>query len=161
MTVRDVSGTPLDEGNGFNAEIQGFGFRVDVEPADPVVGVIDFVQAGVTQGKDPVFAYIQNEVDHVVVLLNFNETTDPLDFRLDPLAPGDVIGLITLELDPGATPGTILELTIDPGTATLVNHDATISETPALGTLSVADGTVRVVLWIFADGFESGDTSAW
>jgi len=52
-------------------------------------------------------------------------------------------------------------LTFDPDTATLVNHGATISETPALGTLVVDGGSVVVDATLFADGFESGDTSPW
>jgi len=56
---------------------------------------------------------------------------------------------------------TTLVLTFDPDTATLVNHGATISETPALGTLVVDGGSVVVDATLFADGFESGDTSPW
>ena len=161
LYIRDLSGTPLNEGAGLNLEIQGFGFRVDFSPAAPIASS-NFSQAGVSEGKDPVFPYIAPATDHIVVLLSFREDTDPLDFVLDALSPGDQVGELIFEIDNAAVIGTTVTLTLDAVSAELVNDDATISESVSLGTLSVTSGELRVQdPHIFSDGFEDGSTGEW
>jgi hypothetical protein len=158
VTVRDRSGTPLDEGNGADAEVQGFAFRLDFAPASAVASV-DFQQAGVTAGLEPVFPFVQADADHIVVLMSFDEASDPLALTLNAPAPGDVVGELAFQLAATLPPGTVVTLTFEPATATLVNDSATVSETVGAGTLALAHGRIAVPL--FADGFESGGTSAW
>jgi hypothetical protein len=158
VTIRDLAGTPLDEGDGADLEIQGFAFRLDFAPA-AAVAAVDFQQAGVTAGHEAVFPIIQPAADHIVVLLSFDEATDPLAFTLDAPAPGDVVGELVFELSPVVPPGTVVALSFEAATATLVNDSATLSEAVGAGTLAVVGGSLATPL--FADGFESGDFSAW
>lgn len=158
VTVRDVAGTPLDEGSGPDAEIQGFAFRLDFAPASAVSSV-GFQQAGITAGREPVFPIIQPHADHIVVLMSFDEASDPLAFTLDAPPPGNVVGELIFHLASPLPPGTVLTLTLEAATATLVNDSATVSETAGNGALALANG--RLAVPIFVDGFESGDTSAW
>ncbi len=160
VTIRDVSGTLLDEGDGFDVEIQGFAFRVDFAPAQHV-SAVTFVQAGVTAAHTAVFPVIIVNPDHVIVLLSFDETTDPLAFTLDAPAPGNLVGLLRFTLSAGAPLGTLIGLTLDPTSATLVNHSATLSETLANGHLAIDDGWLLLDDAILSDGFESGDFSGW
>ncbi len=155
--LRDLKGTPL---GGDGAAIQGFAFRVDF-PAKAIASAT-FVQAGVTAGKTPVFPVVRAASDHLVVLLKFGQASDPLEFRPDAPAPGDLVGRLRLELASGLTEGTTVELVLD-GASTLVNDDATVAESSARGTLDLVDGAVVVGgdALIFSDGFESGDTTVW
>ncbi len=156
LYLRDLEGTPL--GGGGEA-IQGFAFRVDF-PAKAVASA-SFVQAGVTAGKTPVFPVVQAASDHLVVLLKFARASDPLALRPDAPAPGDLVGHLRLELATGLSAGTTVELVLD-GASILVNDDATVSESPARGSLDLVDGAVVIGdPSIFGDGFESGDTAAW
>jgi hypothetical protein len=159
LSIRDAAGTLLDEGSGPDGEIQGFAFRVDFAPFDEIAAV-DFQQAGVTAGATPVFPVVQTFPDHAVVLLSFDETTDPLAFTLGAPPPGDLVGRLTFTLAAPLPPAAVIALTVQSMTATLVNGSATLSETVANGHLAVADGALRSLL-LFADGFESGDTSGW
>jgi len=160
VTVRDLAGTLLDEGDGLNLEIQGFAFRLDFAPAEHVTEVT-FVQAGVTAGHTPVFPFVSPQADHIIVLMNFDETTDPLAFTLNAPAPGNVIGLLRFTLAAGAPLGTQIDLTFASTSATLVNGAATLSETLANGHLALDPGWLVLETEIFASGFESGDFSGW
>lgn len=158
VTLRDRAGTPLDEGAGPDAEVQGFAFRLDFAPAFAVTSV-GFQQAGVTAGREPVFPVIQSHPDHIVVLMSFDEASDPLGFALDAPPPGNVVGELVFHLASPLPAGTVVTLTLEAATATLVNDSATVSETTGNGALALANGWLAVP--IFADGFESGTTSAW
>jgi hypothetical protein len=159
VAIRDLAGTPLDEGDGADAEIQGFAFRLDFAPAAAVASVT-FQQAGATAGLDPVFPVIQPAADHIVVLLSFDEGTAPLAFTLGAAPPGDLVGNLVFTLAAEAIASS-LTLTLDPATATLVNDSATLSETVAGGSLAVVDGVLALWTPLFADGFETADFSAW
>jgi hypothetical protein len=160
VLVRDVSGTLLDEGAGAGLEIQGYAFRVNFAPAD-AVDTIDFQLAGVTAGHNPIFPIVQIFTDHVVVLMSFDETIDPLVFGLDAPAPGDVVGELVIGLDPAYGLGTLVTFVLEEANAALVNGSATLSETVANGHLVLADGSLLLDDEVFADGFESGDTGRW
>ncbi|MDQ1347969.1 MAG: hypothetical protein QG573_1343 [Acidobacteriota bacterium] len=160
VTIRDLSGTLLDEGAGTNLEIQGFAFRLDFAPPEHVTAVT-FVQAGVTAGHTPLFPIITPAADHIIVLMSFDEGTDPLLFALDAPPPGDLIGNLRFTLSAGAPLGTMITLTLAAASATLVNGAATLSETVANGHLALAAGSLLVTYDVFADGFENGDRCAW
>ncbi len=160
VTVRDVGGTLLDEGDGPDLEIQGFAFRLDFAPAEHVTAVT-FLQAGVTAGHTPLFPFISPQPDHIIVLMSFDETTDPLAFTLDAAPPGNVIGLLRFTLSGTAPLGTLINLTLASASATLVNGAATLSETVANGQLALSDGSILFGVEIFASGFESGNFSGW
>lgn len=160
VTIRDLSGTLLDEGDGTNLEIQGFAFRLDFAPPEHVTAVT-FVQAGVTAGLTPVFPVITSAADHIIVLMSFDEGTDPLLFTLDAPLPGDLIGLLRFTLASGAPLGASITLTFATASATLVNGAATLSETVGNGHLALAGASLSLTLDVFADGFESGDRCAW
>ncbi len=160
VTIRDLAGTLLDEGDGPNLEIQGFAFRLDFAPPQQVTAVT-FVQAGVTAGHTPVFPVITPAADHIIVLMNFDEGSDPLVFTLNAPLPGDLIGNLRFTLSAGAPLGTLITLTFATASATLVNGAATLSETVGNGHLALAAGSLEVTHNVFADGFESGDRCAW
>ncbi len=160
VTVRDVGGTLLDEGDGTNFEIQGFAFRLDFAPAQHI-SAVTFVQAGVTAGHTPVFPVITPAADHIIVLISFDEATDPLLFTLDAPSPGNLIGALRFTVSAGAPLGTLITLTLAPASATLVNGAATLSETVANGHLALAAGSILLTHEVFADGFESGDRCPW
>jgi hypothetical protein len=162
VTLLDVSGTPLDEGAGPDAEIQGFAFRVDFSPA-AAVAAVEFRRAGATAGHQPVFPVVGEEGGGAYVLISFDEATAALDLSLDAPAPGDLVGELLVELTAGAPLSAAVRLTVDEATATLVNQSARVSESVAAGTLAVAGGAIILTgpAVIFADGFESGDTGAW
>ena len=160
VTIRDRAGTLLDEGDGPNLEIQGFAFRLDFAPPEQVTAVT-FVQAGVTAGHVPVFPFISPQADHIIVLMSFDEGTDPLLFTLDAPSPGNLIGALRFTVAAGAPLGTLITLTLAPASATLVNGAATLSETVANGHLALANGSLLLTHDVFADGFESGDSCIW
>jgi len=160
VTVRDLAGTLLDEGDGPDLEIQGFAFRVDFAPAAQITGVT-FVQAGVTAGLTPVFPVISPFADHIVVLMNFDVASAPLAFTLGAPAPGDVVGELRFVIAATAPPGTLVTLALEAATGTLVNGPATLSETVANGHLALLDGALLVDAAVFADGFESGGLEGW
>jgi len=160
VTIRDLAGTLLDEGDGLNLEIQGFAFRLDFAPSEHITAVT-FVQAGVTAGHTPVFPVITPAANYIIVLMSFDEGTDPLLFTLDAPAPGDLIGALRFTLSAGAPLGTLITLTFAAVSATLVNGNATLSETLANGHLALAAGSLLLTHDVFADGFELGDRCAW
>lgn len=160
VTVRDVAGTLLDEGDGIDLEIQGFAFRVDVAPSG-LVTPVTFLQAGVTAGHTPVFPVVTVQPDHVIVLMSFDETTDPLAFTLNAAPPGNVIGKLRFTLSPSAPLDSVVTLTVTQASATLVNGAATFSETIANGQLALVDGEIVIQSLIFAGGFESGNFAGW
>ena len=160
VTIRDLSGTLLDEGDGTNFEIQGFAFRLDFAPPEHVTAVT-FVQAGVTAGHTPVFPVITPAANHIIVLMSFDEGTDPLVFTLDALPPGNLIGALRFTLSAGAPLGTLITLTLASASATLVNGAATLSETVANGHLALSAGSILLTHDVFNDGFETGDRCAW
>jgi hypothetical protein len=95
-----------------------------------------------------------------VVLRFYPEATAPLPLTLDAPAPGDEIGRLLVEVAPGTPEGHQIDLVLAPSTS-LVSGDALIEESVANGWLATVDGRITVGLVIFADGFESGDTSQW
>jgi hypothetical protein len=157
--VRDVAGTTLDEGDGPDLEIQGYALRVDFAPPSAVAAVA-FQRYAVTAAGTPTFEFVDPNADNIVVLLNFDEGTDPLAFVLDRPAPGDVVGRLRFTLDAAAAPGTVT-LSVAAASATLVNDSATLSETVANGMLALGGGTIEVGDTLFADGFETGTLVAW
>lgn len=160
VTVRDVAGTLLDEGDGIDLEIQGFALRVDLAPAG-LVTPVTFLQAGVTAGHSPVFPVVTVQPDYVIVLMSFDETTDPLTFTLNAAPPGNLIGMLRFTLSPSAPLDMVVTLTIAQASATLVNGAATFSETIANGQLDLVDGEIVIQSLIFASGFESGNFAGW
>lgn len=161
VSVRDLAGTTLDEGDGANFEIQGFSFKVLFSPAASVTSV-DFVQSGVTAGKNATFPVITPGVDNIFVILNFDVETDPLAFTLDAAAPGNTIGELLFTISPSATLGSTILLTIDSsGNAALVNDAATLSETAANGQLALVNGSIFLDGDVFENGFEDGDRCGW
>lgn len=160
VTVRDVGGTLLDEGDGLNLEIQGFAFRVDFAPSQ-YVGAVTFLQAGVTAGHAPLFPVILPSADHIVVLMSFDEASDPLTFQLDAAPPGDLIGVLRFTLSGTVPPGTLIALTLAPASATLVNGEATLEESLANGHLLLTDGAIAIEATIFVSDFETGSFSGW
>jgi hypothetical protein len=160
VSVRDLSGTTLDEGDGPNLEIQGFSFQVFFSPAAAITAS-DFVQTGVTAGKNATFPVITPGADNIFVILNFDEESDPLAFTLNAAAPGNAVGELRVTIAPGATLGSTITLTFATNNAALVNDAATFVETVANGQLALESGSIFLDGDVFEDSFESGDRCAW
>lgn len=160
VTVRDVGGTLLDEGDGPGLEIQGFAFRVDFAPAQSVAAVT-FLRSGVTAGHTPLFPVVNPQPGYIVVLMSFDETSDPLDFHLDAAPPGDTIGLLRFTLSGSAPLDSLVILAFAPASATLVNGTATLEESVANGQLALTNGAIEITAAVFSSSFESGDFAGW
>ena len=160
VTVRDLAGTLLDEGDGPDLEIQGFAFRVDFAPA----GADHCGHLRPGGGDRRADAGLPGDLalaDHIVVLMNFDVETAPLAFTLGAPAPGNVVGELRFGISAAAPPGTLVTLALESARATLVNDSATLSETVANGQLALLDGAILVDASVFADGFESGGLGGW
>lgn len=153
VRVQDNAGTLLDEGDGPDHEIQSFAFQV-LFPAAAVDG-IGFDAAGVTAGKTAFFSQVTPGAGNVYVLKAYDESSNPLAFTLNAVAPGDVIGELVVLLDPGLALGTAVPLQLQTTNAALIDDSATESETVANGHLLLQDGLVVIGSEIvFANGFE-------
>lgn len=152
VRVRDRTGTPLDEGAGGDNEIQAYAFRIDFAAVQ--VDAVNFVRAGVTANRTPLFSSVTPGADRIVVLMSFDNATDPLVFTLDAPAPGDTIGELELTLAPGLPVATYVSLTVVAASATLSNFGGTASETVGNGQLVLGQGFVVIGEPILVDGFE-------
>lgn len=159
LTVRDLAGTLLDEGDGPGLEIQGFALRIEYPAAS--VTSCDFHQAGVTRGKPALMSSVGRGAGYCYVLFAFEEGAAPLLFTLGRAAPGDTVGNFRLGLAADLPLGSSFALTPVASTAILDNGQGTLSETPQNGHLAVAAGVVLITPEIFRDGFESGGLAVW
>lgn len=159
LTVRDLGGTLLDEGDGPGLEIQGFALRIEYPAA--AVTSCDFLQAGVTRAKPTLIGSTGRGSGYCYVLFAFQETTAPLTFRLGRPAPGDLVGNFRLGLAADLAVGTGFTVTTVPANALLDNGQGTLSESTTNGHLALVDGLVQVTAEIFRDAFEDGGIGDW
>jgi hypothetical protein len=141
--IRDVSGTPLGVDQGAGLRIQAYSIKVDYMPT-PAVQSIAFHRAGITAGLSPAFESTPSTPGSVTLINSFSETTNPIPFTLNGAAPGNQIGELLVTLAPGVAPGTIINLNLDAVLTQLSNQGGTTTETVALGTLSLVNGSITV-----------------
>ncbi len=158
--VRDLAGTPLGGDAGAGRSIQGLSMTVQVSPL-AAAAPVEFQRAGVTDGPAAVFEAELAATGQRSWIIAFSETADPLSFTLGAAPPGDLAGVLTVQLAAALPVGTLIDLTLEPATTALANQAGTTAETAANGRLELVSGAVGVEVLLFADGFESGDTTAW
>ncbi len=158
--VRDVAGTPLGVDQASGRAIQALAVTVEATSSD-VVSILDFQRAGLTSSLVAVY---ENQVDaggdRRSWIVSFSETQDPVPFTLDAPAPGEQVADLLVRVRSTFAPGDYVRLRLAPATTVLGNQQGTVVETRANGRLSLVGGLLGPAE-IFADGFESGDTSAW
>jgi len=140
VSVLDRSGTPLGSDAGTGNRIQGISFKVMYSAA--LVQSVSFTRGGVLTSLTPVFESQLPGNGFFVYIVSFQESTNPVPFTLNASAPGDLIGTLNVTLQPSAIAGSSSGLTLDVASALLSNQAGTTSESVALGTLALVNGSV-------------------
>lgn len=141
VRLRDVSGTSLGEDQTAANGIRGFAFRITATPAGSVSS-ISFTRGGVL-APAPLYERVVTGTATVGFIASYAENA-AVDFSLDAIAPGDLIGFVSVGISPGATGGSSISLTIDPARAILSNATGTVAETTSNGGLQIVNGTITV-----------------
>jgi hypothetical protein len=142
VSILDHTGTPLGADAGTGNRIQGVGFKVMF--STDLVSSVSFTRAGVMASPAPLFELMLQGPGYMSYLVSFTESTSPIPFTPDAAAPGDLIGRLTVNLQPSAPIGGVVILQFDPPSAILSNQAGTVRETVALGTLALVNGSVTV-----------------
>ncbi len=156
--VRDVSGTPLGGDAAAGFKIQDLAITVEYTPQE-AVAAIDVERAGVTASLVPLFETEGSVGNRHSWIVAFDEATAPVPLVLNNAAPGDQVAELLITFAWGVVPGTLVEIDVVAPTA-LGNQPGTLAESLNNGLLISGGGTIQPA-GIFADGFESGSTSAW
>ncbi|PYQ29472.1 MAG: hypothetical protein DMF56_10925 [Acidobacteria bacterium] len=137
--VLDRSGTPLGSDAGTGNRIQGISFKV-MYPTS-LVSSVTFKRGGVIASLTPVFESQPQGSGFTAYIVSFQESTNPIPFTLNAPAPGDLIGTLSVTLQPSATGGSSAALTLDAASTLLSNQSGTTSESVSLGTLALVNGS--------------------
>lgn len=145
VSIRDVSGTPLGMDQPAGSKIQSYSIKVDYSPTAPIQS-ITFTRAGITAPLTPAFESAPSGPGTISLLDTFQESTNPIPFTLNGPAPGNQIGVLHVTLAAGATPGTVVALTIDPVLTQLTDQGGSgaTKETVANANLLLVNGTITV-----------------
>lgn len=141
VSILDRSGTPLGTDAGAGNRIQGISFKV-MYPTS-LVSSVTFTRGGVLASLTPVFESTLPGDGFLAYIVSFQESTNPIPFTLNAAPPGNLIGTLNVTLQPSATIGSNGALTLDVPSALLSNQAGTTTETVALGTLTLANGSVN------------------
>lgn len=145
ISIRDLAGTPLGLDQPATSRIQSFAFKVTYSPASAVQSVT-VGRAGITQNLDPVFESKPATSGSISLLETFQQSTNPVPFTLNAVAPGNLVARMTFTLSPSAAPGTSISLTIDPTVSVLSDEGGTSAtkETVSNGRLSLVNGAINL-----------------
>lgn len=141
--IRDVSGTPLGIDQPFGSRIQSYSVRVSF-PAGAPVQSMTISRAGITQSLTPTFESKPATSTSVSLIDTFQESTNLIPFVSNAAAPGNQVAHLIVTFTNNATEGTVVPLTLDATLTQLSNEGGTITETVALGTLDLVNGSVTV-----------------
>jgi hypothetical protein len=144
--VRDLAGTPLGMDQPAGSRIQSLSIKVDYAPAAPIDSVT-FTRAGITAALTPTLELTPSAPGSITLLVTFPEATQLVPFNQSAAAPGDLIGQLSFNLAPGAAPGTVITLTLDPSLTQLTDEGGSgeTKQTVADGTLLLIGGTITVM----------------
>jgi hypothetical protein len=142
VSIRDIGGTSLGVDSGVGNRIQGFAFKV-LFPTE-IVTSVTFSRHGVAASITPLYETALQGSGWSSAIVSFNETSNPIGFHLNAVAPGDSIGMLTVAIRADAPIGSVAALVLDPPSATLSNQAGTVRETVAGGNLSLVNGSVTV-----------------
>ena len=158
--LRDDDGTLLGADAGTGRTIQNLSLDVRWSPLGAVDSAV-LERAGISAQPAPIFETAPTASGQRVLIASFDETVDPLSTTLDPSPPGDLVAKLTLQID-GGFDLSDLTITLTPAGTALGNQTGTLVETVGNNRLVLFSGIVQVNSnGLFADGFESGDVSAW
>lgn len=159
IVVLDASANALGRDAGAGRRIQGFSIGATI--SDPsLVSTVSFVRAGITSSLTPIFERQVADSGGSMFswILTFDEGASPLPFQLDE---GDLVGWLDLGISGQATPGDVITVALDAGASAIANQGGWLTSTGLSGLILEA-GSVRVEETpLFADGFESGNTTEW
>ena len=159
IVVLDASGNALGRDAGDGRRIQGI--SIGARLSDPsLVTSVKFTRDGITGSLTPIFeTQLEDSAGSTVSwVVTFDESASGLPFTLDV---GDVIGVMEVGISSQATPGSELQVQLEPTGSAIANQGGWITSTGATG-LFLENGLVRVEApALFTDGFESGNTSRW
>jgi hypothetical protein len=143
--IRDTALTPLGIDQPGGSRIQSFSIRVSYAPAAPVQS-ITFTRAGITAPLTPVFESSPSVPGSIALLATFDEATNLIPFTSNAALPGNLVGQLNVTLAPGATPGQVITLTLDPLLTQLTDEGGTPAtiETVANGRLTLVNGSITV-----------------
>lgn len=144
VSILDRTGTPLGADAGTGNRIQGIAFKV-LFPTDTIAS-ISFARAGVTAALTPLFETSLQGSGMSSYIVVFDEATNPIPLTPNAAAPGNLIGTLTVTLQPQAASGATAVLLLDPPSSILSNQAGTVRETVALDNLALVNGSVTVTV---------------
>ncbi|MEO1083510.1 MAG: hypothetical protein AAFY88_04650, partial [Acidobacteriota bacterium] len=155
--VQDESFTALGVDQPLDLRIQSF--SVGVRPTSAFATSVSFTRAGVLETLTPIFETTVQAGQATHWINAYDGAGAPIPFVLDQ----DVlVGWIDVTVSATTPLGTRIELELAPGLTALSNQGGAVMVNGVNGGLGLDDGHIDVDSPpIFADGFESGDTSAW
>jgi hypothetical protein len=144
VSVIDRTGTALGTDAGAGKRIQGLAFKVMFPTA--TVASMTFARGGVIAPLTPLFESSPQTDGTRSYIVVFDEATNPIPFTPNAAPPGDLIGTLSVTLQPTAAGGSSIALQLDPPSAIYSNEAGTTRETVALGNLALVNGTVNVTV---------------
>lgn len=144
--IRDTSATPLGIDQPSGSRIQSFSIRVLYAPG-AAVQAITFTRGGITQPLTPTFENSPAVPGSSISLLaTFDESTNLIPFTSNAALPGQQVGTLHVTIAASASPGTTINLTLDPTLTQLTDEGGTPAtiETVGNGRLSLVSGAVLV-----------------
>ncbi|MEM1182074.1 MAG: hypothetical protein AAGM22_27245 [Acidobacteriota bacterium] len=157
VTVTDSSFTAL--GVDQPAELRIQSFSVGVRPTSPFATSATFTAAGVLSGLTPIFETTVNAGQATHWINAYDSTGAPIPFLLDQEV---LIGWLDVTVAQTTPLGTRIDLELAPALTALSNQGGGIMLNGLNGGLALSDGSILVDSEpLFADDFETGDTSAW
>ena len=145
VSIRDLSGSPLGMDQPPGSKIQSYSIKVDYAPASSVQS-ITFTRGGITTALTPTFESSPSGPGTVSLLDTFQESTNPIPFTLNAVAPGNQVGVLHVTIAAAAIPGTGISLSLDPVLTQLTDQagSGTTKETVANGNLALINGLIVI-----------------
>lgn len=153
----DESFTALGEDRQLEFQVQDF--SIGVRPTGSFATSLTFSAAGVLAGLTPLFETTILSTSRTHWINAYDGASDPIPFVLD----GDsLIGFLDVTISPATPFGTAIDLELVPTLTAVSNQGGSVMLNGANGGLLLFNGRILVDdTPLFADDFESGDTSAW
>lgn len=151
MTVRmpidlvDRPGTPLGADRPYGDRVQALALAVRCAPCDGIAA-LTLEPAGALARFEPIFESRPGGAEQAVLVTAYDETTAPLFLGLSTSERRQRVATLVVQLAPLASPGTTLDLRLDPGTTMLSNQAGTAYETVPNGWLELADGRLTIAV---------------
>lgn len=143
ISIRDLPGTPLGMDLPAASRIQALALAVRWSPASAVTAAA-LVRTGALAAHSPIYESTVSGAGTVSWVGSFDATSSPLQLTQPPTPGGDAIFSLVLTLSPSLSPGSRIDILLDPAGTLLSNQGGTVGEMVEDGTLSVQGGAVTV-----------------